>query len=106
MVTTPYTYTTVEPDAPTRPAPQSEESLIDPPALVKMRELSAARPTIRWAAAQCVDLGSRNLGHLRFIAIGPDCETKQVTDKRLSHWSYYFVGWVNLETADIQPLVP
>ena len=77
----------------------------EPEALEQMRAKSKDWPDARWAACQCVDLGSVNCGHLKFIAVGPQRGVPAVTDVRLTHWSYYFVGWVNLDTGKIQETV-
>ena len=68
-----------------------------------MRELARKWPDARFAAAQCVDLGSRQIGHLKFMAVGPSNTIQCIDQLRLTHWSYYFVGFVNLETGLIEP---
>lgn len=101
-----HVYATVTPSKLTVPSDvlSGEYPLIDPEALVKMRAMS--KEGTQWAAAQCVDLSSHNLGHLRFAAIGPNNTLKCVDDLKLTHWSYYFVGWVNFQTKNIQAEVP
>ncbi len=105
MSTTQYTYATVKPHPLCRPA-SAAEPLIDPEALSAMRERSKNWPECRWAAAQCVVLGSPSAGHLKFIAVGPGRGVPCIEHPTLTHWSYYFVGWVNLATGDIQEEVP
>jgi hypothetical protein len=100
MNATTHVYTTIVPH------PTMGDTSIDPEALAAMRQRSLDWPDCRWAAAQCVDLSSPNLGHLKFAAVGPGRGIPCVTAKCLFHWSYYFVGWVNLETGKIQPEVP
>lgn len=75
-------------------------------ALSTMRQRSQQWPNVRWAVAQCVDLGSPRIGNLRFVAVGPENDIKCITSPTLTHWSYYFSGWVDLETGQIVPEVP
>lgn len=75
-------------------------------ALAAMRQRSEQWPDAKWAAAQCVDMSSSNLGHMQFVAVGPDRTITCIDNPTLIHWSYYFVGWVNLDTGKIQNEVP
>jgi len=83
----------------------------DPEALAKMRALTAEKPTTRWAAYQNVDLGHPELGHLQFLAIGPDV-TFHAAPRRMPdtpttiNWRYWFCGWVNLTTGAINEGLP
>lgn len=75
-------------------------------ALKVMRERTQDWPDTRWAAAQCVDMSSDRLGHMQFVAVGPERAITCIDNPTLIHWSYYFVGWVNLDTGKIQSEVP
>lgn len=62
----------------------------------------------RWAAYQNHALDSREIGHLRFIAIGEDCTFKEPPSRHpdtndVIGWKYVWVGWVDLETGLIVP---
>jgi len=75
----------------------------EPEALVQMRKLKGAR----WAAYQNMDLGSSQVGHLRFLAIGPDHTFKEPPTRypdtqHGTGWAYLFAGWVDLETGEIR----
>lgn len=62
----------------------------------------------RWAAYQNHDLGHRDIGHLQFLAVGPQNTVKEAPKPRLPdypdriNWRYQFVGFVNLETGLIE----
>jgi len=61
----------------------------------------------RWAAYQNVALDSANLGLLQFLKVGPGCTYKEppkrMPDTRTDlGWKYAFVGWVNIETGEIE----
>jgi len=76
-------------------------------ALKEMQEKTAELwPDCKWAAAQCMDLGSRNVGDLRFFAVGPQNSVKEITSQTIGHWSYYWVGWVDLKTGKVVADVP
>ena len=96
-----YVYTTIKPHPLV-----SDNAEPGPEALALMRMKSKNWPDCRWAVTQCVELGSPNGGHLMFIAVGPGRDISCITNPRLGHWSYYFVGWANLETGKIQADVP
>ncbi len=76
-------------------------------ALMDMQHKSGEDPSRRWAVYQNQDLGSPSLGALQFLAIGPNC-TYQEPPKRLPdtprsiNWRYWFVGWVDLHTGEIE----
>lgn len=76
-------------------------------ALSTMRRFADATPGTRWAAYQNVELGHPGLGHLQFLAIGPGCTfheaPKRMPDTKTAiNWRYWFCGWVNLETGQIE----
>jgi len=82
---------------------------ISPEALDAMHDAGLTLGRHRWAAYQNKDLGHPDLGHLQFLAVGPDCTfptpPKRHPDTATAiNWRYCFVGWVNLETGDIEPL--
>jgi hypothetical protein len=62
----------------------------------------------KWAAYQNHDMGHRDLGHLKFLACGPQNTMKAVNSDRMPdfpgaiNWRYQFVGYVNLETGKIE----
>jgi hypothetical protein len=61
----------------------------------------------RWAAYQNKALDSASAGHLQFLAVGPKNTLKEAPKQApdTQHglgWKYQFVGWVNLETGDVQ----
>jgi hypothetical protein len=53
-------------------------------------------------------MDSSGLGHLRFLATGPQNTIKEAPKPTLPdfhgeiNWRYQFVGWVNLETGKIE----
>lgn len=82
-----------------------------PETLEILRQRTAEHPGMRWAAYQHrrpYDMSPEqrdNLGHLQFVAVGPECKFK-VAPERLpdtNNWRYLFVGWVNLATGEIEP---
>lgn len=62
----------------------------------------------KWHAYQNHDLGSREIGHLKFLAVGPGCTFKEAPKGRLPdtktdiNWRYWHVGVVDLETGEIR----
>lgn len=80
--------------------------------LAHMNQFCAKDDTARWAAYQNHDLGSRELGHLKFLAVGPRCTVKSAPAGRLPdtpreiNWRYWFVGYVNLKTGEVEPPEP
>jgi hypothetical protein len=84
-----------------------EDDRPDDRGLGLMRDFVKKVPTARWHAFQNHDLGHIDLGHLQFLAIGPDCTFKTVP-KRMPdtaqsiNWRYVPVGWVNMETGKIE----
>lgn len=74
----------------------------DSDAIEAMR--SQISPEGRWAAFQNHDLGSREVGHVMFMAVGPNNTTKRIDHPSWggSNWRYIFVGFVNLETGKIE----
>lgn len=77
-------------------------------AVVQMLSSPYNFPSTRWAAYQNHDLGHRDLGHLRFLAVGPD-NSCPVAPERLPdmagqiNWRYVLVGYVDLDTGKILP---
>jgi hypothetical protein len=63
-------------------------------------------PDTRWAAYQNHDLGHYDIGHLKFLAVGPQNTFKE-TPPRMPDtqstigWRYVFVGFVDLPTGAI-----
>lgn len=61
----------------------------------------------KWHAYQNHDLGSREIGHLKFLAVGPGCTFKEAPKGRLPdtktdiNWRYWHVGVVDLATGEI-----
>lgn len=80
----------------------------DPETLEFMRKSTYTFPDTKWAAYQNHDLGHRQLGHLRFLAVGPQNTVKEVPKPRLPdfpaeiNWRYQFVGLVDLKTGEIK----
>jgi len=78
-----------------------------PSALAAMRSSAGNLPGTRWAVYQNHDIGHRDLGHLQFIAVGPQNTLKEATERAPDTqacgmgWRYLHVGWVNLETGAI-----
>lgn len=100
MTTAGHVYATV------KSHPLTGDAKPEPAALEDMRKRSVQWPSARWAASQCVDLGSPNIGRLRFFAVGPENTVNSVMQDRPLHWSEYFVGFVNLQTGLIEPYAP
>lgn len=64
------------------------------------------KPGCQWFAFQNHDLGSRLVGHLQFLQVGPGCTYKNCPDrmpdtKQYIGWRYVPVGVVDLETGTI-----
>ena len=73
----------------------------EPESLQQMRERGG-----RWAAYQNHDMGSAELGHLRFVKVGPGCTLATPPERHpdtpsVIGWRYLYVGMVNTETGDI-----
>lgn len=88
------------------PHPIIGEVKVDPEALAEMRTRAEKWPRCKWAAAQCVDMGSRDIGQVKFYAVGPENTIRTINHSTLGHWSQYFIGWVDLETGKIVSEVP
>jgi hypothetical protein len=79
----------------------------DPETLDFMRSSAFTFPDTKWAAYQNHDLGHRQLGHLRFLAVGPQNTIKETPKPRLPdfsneiNWRYQFVGYVDLKSGEI-----
>ena len=77
-----------------------------PESLEKLRRGTANHPGTRYAAYENQDLGHRELGHLKFLAIGEHW-TFQEPPIRLPdtpteiNWRYIFVGFVDLGTGKV-----
>ena len=61
----------------------------------------------RWAAYQNVAMDSRDLGHLKFLHVGKDCTLAEAPEKlpdfaNTINWCYQLVGYVNLETGEVE----
>ena len=60
-----------------------------------------------WAAYQNQALDSANAGHLQFLAVGQDCtyldppEQYPADNVHGMGWRYRFIGYVDLETGEI-----
>lgn len=100
MNTAPYIYATV----PSHPLSGSTGP--EPEALAQIRKKLAEWPDAKFAAFQCADLGSRNIGHLEFLAVGPGRGIPVIDRATGRHWSYLFVGFVNPETGLIESFKP
>jgi len=77
-------------------------------ALKQMRESPYSFPDTFWATYQNHDLGHHGLGHLQFLAVGPQNTIKAAPGRmpdteRSLNWRYIHVGFVNLETGQIEP---
>lgn len=73
-----------------------------PEALAQMVKLGGT-----WAAYQNHALDSQDLGHLRFLKVGPGCTFEKppasYPDSILGiGWRYCYVGMVNLETGEVK----
>lgn len=80
---------------------------IDAETLEMMRTSPYNFPDTKWAAYQNRDIGHGNLGHLRFIAVGPQNTIKEAPRGRLPdfpdelNWRYIFVGWADLASGAV-----
>jgi hypothetical protein len=79
-----------------------------PEILEKMRRRPATLPGTRWMAYQNHDLSHQDLGHLKFLAVGPRNSAKLPAPLRLPDmpgepplWRYVLVGEVDLDTGEI-----
>lgn len=77
---------------------------IHPEALEAMRN----SPHKQWAVYQNVAMDSSNRGHLRFLAVGPDCTFKEPPPRYPDTasgvgWRYIFIGWVDLDAGATKP---
>lgn len=79
----------------------------DPEALLAMQTSPYTYSDTKWLAYQNQELGHRDLGHLKFLACGPQ-NTMKTPTKRLPdtpgsiNWRYQLVGVVNLKTGTIE----
>ena len=76
-------------------------TIVDHDALRKMREFNSTHPGTQWFAYENVDLGHSMLGHVQFLAVGPECTHKNApknfpdTSWGLG-WRYSPIGVVNV----------
>src|SRR5437660_6454428 len=81
-----------------------------PEALEQMRTSGANQAGTKWFAYQNHDLGHSQLGHLKFLAVGPEnrLHTPPVRLPDMPgeppHWRYVLVGVVDLNTGEISQL--
>lgn len=73
----------------------------EPEALEQMQQIGG-----EWAAYRNEDLGSLNVGHLKFLKIGEGCTYKEAPirypDESVSQGhNYRYAGVVNLETGEV-----
>ncbi|HWX22419.1 MAG TPA: hypothetical protein VN578_21165 [Candidatus Binatia bacterium] len=78
----------------------------DPEVLTKMRSSRANFPGTRWAAYENHELGHWALGHLKFLAVGPqntfkDAPARMPDTERELNWRYVHIGFVDLATGSI-----
>ena len=84
----------------------SRERCPDAEALAKMKSSSCNFADTRWAAFENHDLGHWALGHLKFLAVGPQ-NTLKTAPARMPdtvgeiNWRYVHVGFVDLSTGEI-----
>ena len=71
--------------------------------LRSMRERVVGRDA-RWAAYRNLALDSMTLGEFRFLAVGPEATYKEAPPSfpGADGWKYRFMGWVNLETGEVE----
>jgi hypothetical protein len=81
----------------------------EPSALEAMRKSPYNFADTQWLAFENADLGSRELGHMRFLAVGPSNTIKreQVSNRLPDfpgeiNWRYQLVGVVDLSTGEVQ----
>lgn len=81
---------------------------VHPGALNIMRFHAERGSKARWAAYQNMALDSANAGHLQFLSIGPDNTYQEPPEQYPADnehgmgWRYRFVGWVDLETGQVE----
>lgn len=73
-------------------------------ALALMRERGGT-----WHAYQCFDLGLSNLGHIKFLKVGPDCTFVKPPERFPGHAytdgaAYLHVGRVNTDNGEIEQI--
>jgi hypothetical protein len=77
----------------------------DPEVLTILRE--RLKEGQRWAAYQNHAMDSASLGHLQFLKVSPGCTFQTAPERmpdspQLIGWPYLHVGFVNLETGQIE----
>jgi hypothetical protein len=79
-----------------------------PEALEAMQESPYNYGDTRWAAFENHALDSSTCGELRFLAVGPQNTCSEAPDRYPDTqqlgvgWKFVHIGWVNLETGDIE----
>lgn len=78
----------------------------DVEALNQMKNSRYNHPSTKWAAYQNHDLGHRDCGHLKFLAVGPENTCPEAPNRMPDgptevNWRYVLVGYVDLRTGDI-----
>ena len=78
----------------------------DAEALASMKSSRYNFSDTRWAAYENHDLGHRALGHLKFLAVGPQNTFKRAParlpdTKDAINWRYVLVGFVDLVSGEI-----
>lgn len=81
----------------------------DTAAVTRMRASSYNFEGTKWVAYQNHDLGHPDLGHLKFLAVGPLNTIHTAPDRlpdmeRELNWRYVLVGYVDLESGEIVPI--
>ena len=77
----------------------------DPEALAKMKSSRYTFADTRWAAYENHDLGHWDVGHLKFLAVGPQNTFKTAPERMPDargeiNWRYVHVGFVDLVSGD------
>lgn len=76
-----------------------------PPEMLEILDNQRKERT-RWAVYQNHDIGHRDVGHIRYLAIGPnnslqEAPSKMPDTKGIIGWRYIFIGWVDEEKGVI-----
>lgn len=76
-------------------------------ALAQMKSSPYNYADTKWAAYQNLDMSSRGIGHLQFLAVGPQNTFKEAPAHAPDSaaglgWQYVHMGWVNLETGKVE----
>lgn len=86
---------------------KSQMEKAHPEALEQMKESPYNHDDTHWAAYQNAALDSSSMGHIQFLAVGPQNTFKEKPKRYpdTQHglgWRYLFIGWVDLETGEIK----